>query len=233
MAAIAARIGVITDQRVRPEMAVEAGAIGRADAGRGIGEDMAPAAVQIAHGERRHLARDQARQQVHAGVRVRGDIARRLGDGAEQIERSVQVESGDQWLDGRRAAGANTQNGALPDRDAHAETTIAATSQGAGQRKARPWARRLSERSLGLASGAEHVDGKIVWERRRPTRRSAFNSDDIATTTRGLKARGVEFAGCELPGLRTVGHVCVLGAEKAAWFNDPEGNILYLHQELA
>ena len=28
-------------------------------------------------------------------------------------------------------------------------------------------------------------------------------------------------------------HVCVLGAEKAAWFEDTEGNILCLHEDLA
>ena len=27
--------------------------------------------------------------------------------------------------------------------------------------------------------------------------------------------------------------VCVLGAEKAAWFNDPEGNILCIHEEIS
>jgi len=26
--------------------------------------------------------------------------------------------------------------------------------------------------------------------------------------------------------------VCVLGSEKAAWFKDPEGNILCIHQPL-
>jgi hypothetical protein len=29
----------------------------------------------------------------------------------------------------------------------------------------------------------------------------------------------------------TVGHVCVLGSEKAAWFRDTEGNYLCLHQD--
>jgi hypothetical protein len=29
-----------------------------------------------------------------------------------------------------------------------------------------------------------------------------------------------------------VEHVCVLGSEKAAWFQDPEGNILCLHEDL-
>ena len=30
-----------------------------------------------------------------------------------------------------------------------------------------------------------------------------------------------------------VNHVCVLGAEKAAWFKDPEGNYLCIHEDLA
>jgi hypothetical protein len=28
-------------------------------------------------------------------------------------------------------------------------------------------------------------------------------------------------------------HVCVLGAEKAAWFKDTEGNFLCIHEDLA
>jgi predicted enzyme related to lactoylglutathione lyase len=35
-----------------------------------------------------------------------------------------------------------------------------------------------------------------------------------------------------LPGLKTVDHVCVLGSEKVAWFSDPEGNILCLHEDV-
>jgi len=36
----------------------------------------------------------------------------------------------------------------------------------------------------------------------------------------------------DLPGFKTVEHVCVLGSERAAWFRDPEGNILCLHEDL-
>jgi len=43
----------------------------------------------------------------------------------------------------------------------------------------------------------------------------------------------VVFHDYDLPGLKTVQHVCVLGSEKAAWFSDPEGNILCLHEDLA
>jgi hypothetical protein len=35
------------------------------------------------------------------------------------------------------------------------------------------------------------------------------------------------------PGFKTVEHVCVLGAGKAAWFKDTEGNYLRLHEDLA
>ena len=48
-----------------------------------------------------------------------------------------------------------------------------------------------------------------------------------------LKSRGVTFADYDFPDLKTVGHVCVLGSEKAAWFEDPEGNILCLHEDVA
>ena len=60
----------------------------------------------------------------------------------------------------------------------------------------------------------------------------SFKVADIATEIRELEARGVQFADYDLPGLKTIEHVCVLGSEKAAWFLDPEGNILCLHEEL-
>ena len=56
---------------------------------------------------------------------------------------------------------------------------------------------------------------------------------DIARAVAELESRGVAFADYDLPGLKTVGHVCVLGSEKAAWFEDTEGNILCLHEDLA
>lgn len=61
----------------------------------------------------------------------------------------------------------------------------------------------------------------------------SFRVVDIAAAVAALQARGVVFADYDLPGLKTVDHVCVLGSEKAAWFQDPEGNILCLHEDLA
>ena len=60
----------------------------------------------------------------------------------------------------------------------------------------------------------------------------SFKVDDVVSEIRALKAQGVVFEDYDLPGFRTEGHVCVLGSEKAAWFKDPEGNILCLHEDV-
>jgi catechol-2,3-dioxygenase len=69
----------------------------------------------------------------------------------------------------------------------------------------------------------------------RPTGRTelSFEVTDIVGEIGDLKQRGVEFADYDLPTLKTVEHVCVLGSEKAAWFEDPDGNVLCLHEKLA
>jgi catechol 2,3-dioxygenase-like lactoylglutathione lyase family enzyme len=59
----------------------------------------------------------------------------------------------------------------------------------------------------------------------------SFQVRDIAERIRTLEQAGVVFEDYDLPGLKTVDHVCVLGAEKAAWFRDTEGNFLCLHEE--
>jgi hypothetical protein len=61
----------------------------------------------------------------------------------------------------------------------------------------------------------------------------SFKVDDIVGAVAVLEQRGVRFADYDLPGLKTVEHVCVLGSEKAAWFEDTEGNILCLHEDIA
>ena len=67
----------------------------------------------------------------------------------------------------------------------------------------------------------------------RPSESTAmsFEVDDITTEIGDLEGRGVVFEDYDLPDLKTVDHVCVMGAEKAAWFKDPDGNVLCLHQE--
>ena len=108
-------------------------------------------------------------------------------------------------------------------------------------------AREFYVHRLGLEADGLAADGKFLLRANgttlalfpRPEGTKAehtavsFKVENIAAAIRELTARGVEFADYDLPGFKTVEHVCVLGSEKAAWFQDPEGNILCLHEEIA
>ena len=107
-------------------------------------------------------------------------------------------------------------------------------------------ARAFYEDCLGLQPGELRPDGKFVYRVGgsalalfpRPGGTKAehtaisFQVSDIAASIRELKGRGVVFEDYDFPDFKTVDHVCVLGAEKAAWFKDTEGNYLCLHEEL-
>ncbi|UUX95548.1 VOC family protein [Aquabacterium sp. J223] len=107
-------------------------------------------------------------------------------------------------------------------------------------------ARAFYERCLGLKPGGLKPDGKFVYTvggstlalfpKPEGTKADhtaiSFRVDDIDAAITQLKRSGVAFEDYDFPGLKTVDHVCVLGAEKAAWFKDPEGNYLCLHQDL-
>jgi len=107
-------------------------------------------------------------------------------------------------------------------------------------------ARRFYEQQLGLEPIGLKKDGKFVYrcggtelalfpkpDGTQATHTAAsFKVEDIGAAVGELERRGVRFADYDLPGLKTVEHVCVLGSEKAAWFEDPEGNILCLHEDL-
>ena len=108
-------------------------------------------------------------------------------------------------------------------------------------------ARAFYEGSLGLAPHGLQADGKFFYRaggttlalfpRNEGTRAEhtalSFRVERIESAVAALAARGVRFADYDLPGLKTIDHVCVLGSEKAAWFEDTEGNILCLHEDLA
>ena len=107
-------------------------------------------------------------------------------------------------------------------------------------------ARAFYEGSLGLQPGGFKPDGKFVYRvggstlalfpKPEGTKADhtaiSFRVEDIAASIESLKRKGVAFEDYDFPGLKTVNHVCVLGAEKAAWFRDPEGNYLCLHEDL-
>jgi predicted enzyme related to lactoylglutathione lyase len=108
-------------------------------------------------------------------------------------------------------------------------------------------AREFYEAQLRLAPIGLRGDGSMVYRcgaaeialmpRTEGTRAEhtavSFRVHDIRAAVTEMEGRGVAFADYDLPGLRTVDHICVLGSEKAAWFNDTEGNILCLHEDLA
>ena len=108
-------------------------------------------------------------------------------------------------------------------------------------------ARRFYDAALGLQAVGGKPDGKFVYRCggtelalfSKPEGTKAehtavsFQVADIGAAIKELEGRGVRFADYDFPGLKTVEHVCVLGAEKAAWFEDTEGNILCLHEDLA
>jgi predicted enzyme related to lactoylglutathione lyase len=50
--------------------------------------------------------------------------------------------------------------------------------------------------------------------------------DDVEGTVKDLKVKGVAFEHYDFPGMTRKGDVHIAGKSKAAWFKDPEGNIL-------
>lgn len=109
-------------------------------------------------------------------------------------------------------------------------------------------ARDFYENKLGFVPGGEKPDGKFTYNGAggstlalfpKPEGTKAehtavsFQVRDIEAAVTALEAKGVVFEDYDFPGLKTVNHVCVLGAEKAAWFKDTEGNYLCIHEDLA
>ena len=55
---------------------------------------------------------------------------------------------------------------------------------------------------------------------------ATWEVDDVTATVDALKAKGVKFEHYDLPGATLEGDVHVWGVMKAAWFKDPDGNVL-------
>jgi catechol 2,3-dioxygenase-like lactoylglutathione lyase family enzyme len=106
-------------------------------------------------------------------------------------------------------------------------------------------ARSFYEKTLGLAPIGFAADGNFVLACGGGARVAlipkpggtkaehtalSFEVKNVPRAIAELESRGVTFEDYDLPGLKTVNHVCVLGSERAAWFRDPEGNFLCLHQ---
>jgi catechol 2,3-dioxygenase-like lactoylglutathione lyase family enzyme len=59
-----------------------------------------------------------------------------------------------------------------------------------------------------------------------------FEVSDIKAAMADLRSKGVTFEEYDTPGLKTVNGVAELGGERAAWFKDPEGNILSVSESI-
>ena len=108
-------------------------------------------------------------------------------------------------------------------------------------------AREFYEKKLGLKPLGLRQDGKFqfaggsggviaLFPKPEGTKAEhtvvSFQVKNIGKEIQELKQRGVVFENYDFPGLKTVDHVCVLGAEKAAWFKDTEGNYLCIHENV-
>lgn len=53
--------------------------------------------------------------------------------------------------------------------------------------------------------------------------------NELETIVRALKGAGIKFEHYDMPGGRQEGDIHVFGDFKAAWFKDPDGNILHVN----
>ena len=58
----------------------------------------------------------------------------------------------------------------------------------------------------------------------------SWTVDDIESEVTALKARGVNFEEYDMPSLKTINGVALMGPVKIAWMKDTEGNLMSLAQ---
>jgi catechol 2,3-dioxygenase-like lactoylglutathione lyase family enzyme len=124
----------------------------------------------------------------------------------------------------------------LADKDAMA--TIAVKDIGA--------AKKFYEKTLGFSPVGDMGDDVVTLRSGKSTivvYRSDFAGTNKATTAtwgvggemdtivKTLQQKGVPFERYDLPGMRRDGDVHVYGDFKAAWFKDPDGNILHINNQ--
>ena len=107
-------------------------------------------------------------------------------------------------------------------------------------------AKKFYEEKLGLTPIPMSVMGMAMYKggagtmlglyQREPTKAdhtvACFEVPDLLATIRELKNSGVAFEAYSEPDFKTdENNIVTMGAEKAAWFKDTEGNILGLSQK--
>jgi catechol 2,3-dioxygenase-like lactoylglutathione lyase family enzyme len=106
-------------------------------------------------------------------------------------------------------------------------------------------ARQFYELMLGLTPAYENSEAGIVCYRsgnglvqiyktdNAGTNKATYASwevDDVAAAVDNLKAKGVKFERYDMPDTEHDGDLHIWGEDIAAWFKDPDGNVLCLHQ---
>jgi len=87
----------------------------------------------------------------------------------------------------------------------------------------------------GVVYQAGHGTKLEIDKRDKPTKAEhtalSFEVDDLEREVADLERHGVRFEDYDLPGLKTDHHIAQINGVLAAWFKDPDGNILCVHQQ--
>jgi catechol 2,3-dioxygenase-like lactoylglutathione lyase family enzyme len=59
---------------------------------------------------------------------------------------------------------------------------------------------------------------------------ATFEVRNIAQEMRELRGHGVKFEDYDVPGIKTEGGIATVEGRRCAWFKDPSGNVLCLHE---
>jgi catechol 2,3-dioxygenase-like lactoylglutathione lyase family enzyme len=87
----------------------------------------------------------------------------------------------------------------------------------------------LGELMFRLAGDAELVLLPRPGQKPLASTAMSFQVDDLEREVADLESRGVTFEDYDLPDLKTENHIATIGNETAAWFLDPDGNVLCVH----
>ena len=82
-----------------------------------------------------------------------------------------------------------------------------------------PAQRRHDADAAPREAGTQNPSTALTWE-----------VDDVTAEVADLEGRGIVFEDYDLPDFKTVDHVAEMGGDRAAWFKDPDGNVLCVHQ---
>jgi len=106
-------------------------------------------------------------------------------------------------------------------------------------------ARQFYGERLGLADDGSHAADELMYQlaggarlvlrvlpdaQPSPNTAMSFEVDDLPAEIADLEGRGVAFEDYDSPGFTSVDHIVDAEGMRAAWFLDPDGNVLCLHQ---